>query len=180
MPTDFWMDAIAALRDLKPIVMLAEESRFRIHEPGFDLSYPWPEYEALTSVFAGASATELMEEVDQQLRRLAPGALRIRYTTNHDETAFRGTPAELFGGVDGAQAAFVLMASVAGVPLLYNGQEVGSADRTDLFDKDPINFDQNPADPAVLSTALVSAYAASDALRRPAATRSWRRKKTMS
>ena len=53
-------------------------------------------------------------------------------------------PPVLFGGLEGARAASVLMTTIDGVPLLYNGQEVGVAEPLPLFEKRPIDWDQNP------------------------------------
>ena len=85
---------------------------------------------------------------------MPPGGMRMRFTTNHDETAWDNPPVTLFGGAAGARAAFVAMALLPGRPLLYNGQEVESPQKLGLFVRDSIAWDQ-PArrrGPRLLST----------------------------
>ena len=70
------------------------------------------------------------------------GGRRLRFTTNHDETAWDQPPVTLFGGPSGARAAFVAMALLPGVPMLYNGQEVESPQKLGLFVKEPVAWGQ--------------------------------------
>ena len=49
----------------------------------------------------------------------------VRYLTNHDVNSSDGTPLELFGGKKGSMAAFVVVAYMKSVPMIYNGQEIG-------------------------------------------------------
>src|SRR5437870_2533162 len=70
------------------------------------------------------------------------GGMRLRFTTNHDETAWDNPPVTLFGGASGARAAFVAMALLPGRPLIYNGQGVESPQKLGLFVRDPIAWDQ--------------------------------------
>ena len=70
------------------------------------------------------------------------GGMRMRFTTNHDETAWDRPPVTLFGGAAGARAAYVAMTLLPGRPLLYNGQEVESPQPLGLFVRDPIAWGQ--------------------------------------
>jgi len=54
------------------------------------------------------------------------GSHKLRFTSNHDECAWNDTPIGLFGGKDASMSAFVITAFMGGVPLIYNGQEVGN------------------------------------------------------
>lgn len=145
VPGDFWREAIAELRDIKPVLMLAEWGEAEIHQYGFDLSYPWDTYRALVATFEGEPVSHFVEAVEAELDALPEGAERIRFTTNHDETAWDAPPVALFGSPDGARAASAAMMLLPGVPLLYNGQEVGSTAQTSLFERDPLAWDENPA-----------------------------------
>jgi glycosidase len=53
----------------------------------------------------------------------------VRYTSNHDVNGSDGTPLELFGGEKGSMAAFVVAACMKSVPMIYNGQEIGTSYR---------------------------------------------------
>ena len=73
---------------------------------------------------------------------MPPGGMRLRFTTNHDETAWDNPPVTRFGGAAGARAAFVAMALLPGRPLIYDGQEVESPQKLGLFERDPIAWNQ--------------------------------------
>jgi glycosidase len=139
VPMEFWAEAISDLRSIKPVLMLAEGADPELHSAGFDLSYSWTFYHGLKDVFREESAQSIGEWLleDSALPR---DGLRMRFTTNHDETAWDATPIELFGGAPGARAASVIAYASPGVPLLYNGQEVGSTVQLGLFEKDNIDW----------------------------------------
>jgi glycosidase len=140
VPDSFWQEALPALRAAvpRPILLLAEWGDVRMHEFGFDLTYGWDGYARLKAVWDTASAAAFVAAEVADLQALPPGAMRLRFTTNHDETAWDAPPLDLFGGVAGARAAFVAMALLPGRPLLYNGQEVESPVRLRLFERDTI------------------------------------------
>lgn len=144
VPHDFWAEAIAALREVKPIMMLAENEEPAIHNAGFDLTYAWPEYAKLKEVWNGNPVSELAALVQRVEEELPEGARRLRFTTNHDETAWDAPPPALFGGQEGAQAAFVLTATLPGVPLVYNGQETGVEETVPFFEQTPYDWSQQP------------------------------------
>ena len=145
VPLDFWEEAIAAVRAIKPVLMLAEGEEPELHDVGFDLTYSWRLYGQLKEVWnEGAPASTFVEVVQEQQEAFADDALRLRFITNHDETAWDAPPVELFGGQQGSQAAAVATLLLPGVPLVYNGQEVGSAQELPLFEKEAIIWEQNP------------------------------------
>jgi glycosidase len=122
VPTDFWEEARAELEKVKPdIVMLAEADKPELLVHAFDLDYSWSIHSTLTDVFQGrktAAAFRAVWETDQA--KYPRGSLRMRFSDNHDERraiARFGEPAAL--------AASVLMFTLDGVPMLYNGMEVG-------------------------------------------------------
>ena len=121
-PADFWEDARRDLEKVKPdIVMLAEAHEPALMVNAFDLDYAWPFYKTLAAVFTGgAPATALRESWEQERARFPKGALEMRFTDNHDE---RRAIARF--GERGALAAAALVFTMDGVPLLYNGMEVG-------------------------------------------------------
>ncbi len=144
VPFDFWKDAIAAVRQVKPVLMLAESEDPGLHRVGFDLTYAWPFYQTLKAVWEGAPVSELRTLVREVDAALPEGAHRLRFTTNHDETAWDATPPQLFGGQEGARAASVLAHTLPGVPLLYNGQETGQDSPVPFFEQTAYDWSQNP------------------------------------
>jgi len=150
VPDDFWREAVPALRAAVPrkILLLAEWGDLKMHRFGFDLSYAWDSYHRLKAVWRGARADTLVRSELAELARMPAGGTRLRFATNHDETAWDQPPVILFGGAAGARAAFVAMALLPGRPLLYNGQEVESPQTLRLFYRDPVEWSQPGADSA--------------------------------
>jgi cyclomaltodextrinase len=122
VPTDFWEEARRRLTRVKPDIFLLAEA----HEPAllrtaFDADYAWPMYHALKDALIGqrpASAVRAAWEEEQ--RQFPRGALHLRFSDNHDERRAIG-----FFGERGALAASAFVFTADGIPLLYNGQEVG-------------------------------------------------------
>jgi glycosidase len=142
VPDDFWREAVPALRAVRPILLLAEWGDLRMHGLGFDLTYGWDSYHRLKSVWRGEPAASFVEDEIEELRRMPAGGGRLRFTTNHDETAWDAPPVTLFGGPAGARAAFTAMALLPGTPLVYNGQEVESPQQLGLFVQEPVAWDR--------------------------------------
>lgn len=144
VPDDFWREAVPALRAAvgRRILLLAEWGDLKMHRWGFDLTYPWESYSSLKGVWKGAPAAAFVQRELADLAAMPSGGARLRFTTNHDETAWDKPPVTLFGGAAGARAAFVAMALLPGRPLLYDGQEVESPQRLRLFYRDPIAWTQ--------------------------------------
>jgi glycosidase len=93
------------------------------------------------------------------------GKHKIRFTTNHDESAWDSSPFTLFNGKWGALAASVPAIFMGGVPLIYSGQEVGRASTTPFFTKSPINWAANP-DMLVAYKQMMQIYVNSEAARK--------------
>lgn len=148
VPDDFWREAMPQLRAAGATLLLAEWGEPKMHELGFDLTYAWDSYHRLKAAWKGEPASVFVEREVDELRRIPEGGARLRFTTNHDETAWDDPPVTLFGGVDGARAAFVIMALLPGPPLIYNGQEVESPQKLGLFVQEPIDWARPDADVA--------------------------------
>ncbi len=144
LPDDFWREASPALRAAvpRPILLLAEWGDLEMHRVGFDLTYAWDSYSRLKAVWRGAPAATFVVRERADLDAMPAGGQRLRFTTNHDETAWDKPPVALFGGSAGARAAFVAAALLPGRPLLYNGQEVESPQQLALFERDTIVWGQ--------------------------------------
>ncbi len=148
IPDDFWRECITALRASVPrrILLLAEAGELEMHRSGFDLTYGWDAYSRLKAVWRGAPADSFVRGELVVLDSMPPGGMRMRFTTNHDETAWDNPPVTLFGGSAGARAAFVAMTLLPGRPLLYNGQEVESPQKLALFERDSVVWRQPRAE----------------------------------
>jgi cyclomaltodextrinase / maltogenic alpha-amylase / neopullulanase len=138
VPTDFWEQVRTELAQVKPdIMLLAEASKPELFVKAFDADYAWPLMRTLDNVLIkGASASNLRASWEESQRQFPRAALHLRMTDNHDEPR-----AVSRFGVRGALAASALIFTLDGVPLLYNGMEVGDATESGgaaLFDKAPI------------------------------------------
>ena len=138
VPTSFWEEARAELSKLKPdIIMLAEASKPDLLLKAFEIDYAWPLHGALNNVLLnGAPASELKRSWDESIGQFPRDALHMRISDNHDEAR-----AVARFGIRGALAASAFMFCLDGVPLLYNGMEVGDATESGdpaLFEKMPV------------------------------------------
>ncbi len=138
VPTDFWEPARAALTQAKPdIFMLAEADAPELLVKAFDVDYAWSFYHALAGVLQeGKSAATISDSWRETAARYPRGALRLRFADNHDQ---RRAIARF--GEAAALAANALMFTLDGVPLLYNGMEVGDTTESTapaLFEKLPV------------------------------------------
>ncbi len=147
VPDDFWREAVPALRTTVPrrILLLAEWGDLKMHRFGYDLTYAWDSYSSLKKVWRGAPAVTFVRRELTDLAAMPPGGMRLRFTTNHDETAWDQPPVTLFGGSAGARAAYVAMALLPGRPLIYDGQEVESPQKLGLFVRDTVAWNQPQA-----------------------------------
>jgi cyclomaltodextrinase len=138
VPTDFWEQARTELEQVKPeVLLLAEASKPDLLVQAFDLDYAWPLHSTLNDVLIrGAPASEFRRSWEESRGQFPQGALHLRISDNHDEAR-----AVARFSIRGALAASVLMFTLDGVPLLYNGMEVGDATESGdpaLFEKMPV------------------------------------------
>ncbi len=146
VPFDFWQQAIDTLNAVpnRNLVFLAEGSRADHFQAGFDLNFAWDFYGKVKDVFNGQPANELFATHVLEYSNVPAGQHKLRFTTNHDQSANENTPMVLFHGKQGALAASVATIFMGGVPLFYSGQEVGRMAKVPFFSKSPINWNENP------------------------------------
>jgi len=147
VPNDFWAEARPALDSIKQVFMLAEWQ----DEPGhfrscFNANYAWKWKDVTKDIADGKQNAQSLDTLLRFLNGFYPtGYAQLHFTQNHDENSWNGTETELYG--DAADVFNVLAFTWQGMPMLYNGQEDGLAQRLAFFSKDPIqwkNFDKTP------------------------------------
>jgi glycosidase len=169
VPFDFWATTWQQLKALpnRELILFAEGSRTDHFDAGFDLAFGWNYYGSMQNVFSGQSVQTLHNTHAADYADLAPEKHWVRFTTNHDESAWNQTPISLFNGKSGALAASAATIFSGGVPLIYGSQEVGHAAPIPFFSNTTINWNQEPALLAAYQN-LLNFYRSSPAARRGA------------
>jgi glycosidase len=139
VPVDFWETAHAELEKVNPQVIILADAGAKpaLLSKAFDLDSSWALVNTLDLVMSSVEPANYMQESWQHTFQQFPrGALHLRFTDNHEVTR-----AVVRYGMDGALAAQVMMLTLDGVPLFYNGMEVGDATESSdpaLFEKMPV------------------------------------------
>ncbi|MCX8010433.1 MAG: alpha-amylase family glycosyl hydrolase, partial [Ignavibacteria bacterium] len=144
VPLDFWEELRAELDKIKPIFMLSEGTLPEHHLKAFDMTYSWNIYDILEDLVNGKTDPSIVIDILNKEKFTFPkNSLRMRFNENHDK--LRAT--KVFG-VDGAFITSALINTIPGVPLFYNGQEIGDSIYPSLFEKYSIPWksrnDTNP------------------------------------
>jgi cyclomaltodextrinase / maltogenic alpha-amylase / neopullulanase len=140
IPTDFWEQIRTELIRVKPeIMMLAEASKPELFVSAFDIDYSWPLLSTLKDVFMQkAPASSIRRSWEESRDQFPKSALHMRVADDHDEDR-----AVVRYGLNGTIAVSALMFTLDGVPLIYNGMEVGDSSESNggaLFNKRNISW----------------------------------------
>lgn len=144
VPVDFWKQAIDSLSDIpgRDLVMFAEGAKKELLGAGFDLIFGWNFYGKLKDVYTSdASVSTVVSANAADYTNVPSGKHILRWISNHDQNAWEDTPVNIFEGQQGALAAFVVTAYMGGVPLIYNGQEVGFNTKLPFFQNSGTKID---------------------------------------
>ena len=139
VPTSFWEELRPQLKQVRPdALLLAEASKPELMRSAFDLDYGWPLLGTLNHVMEeGEPATRIRQTLEEQAAKFPVGTRHMLISDDHDERR-----ATVRFGAQGALAA-ALVFTLPGVPMLYNGMEVGDATESggpELFDKVHIDW----------------------------------------
>lgn len=147
-PFDFWKEAIDTLRNKTghKLIMLAEGTRKNHYEAGFDYIFGFRTFETLKRIYKSNRGVNFIDSLNiSEFQGASEKQGVVRYTSNHDVNGSDGTPLELFDGERGSLAAFTVVAYMKGIPMIYNGQEVGTPYRlTFPFTSKNIQWSNNP------------------------------------
>ncbi len=138
VPVNFWEAARAELEKINPHVLIIADAGGKpsLLTKAFDMDYSWNLFSALNSVMDSVSPASMFRQSWEHTQQQFPnGALHLRFTDNQSETR-----ATVRYSTRGALAAQVLMLTLDGVPLFYNGMEVGDATESG----DPAMFEKMP------------------------------------
>lgn len=171
VPFSFWKKAVEELRaiDSHQLLLLAEGDREDHFKAGFDYVFGFNIfYQLKDQVFKDKKPVAIIDSVNNYdySNVIRPSQRVVRYVSNHDVSAYEGTPVELFESKRGAMATFVAAAYMKSVPMIYNGQEIGYPKRLEFFTSTPIDWSN--ADEEILEEykSILEFYNESNAIRR--------------
>lgn len=137
----FWVRCIPELRKMKNIFMLAEGDKPILHTDGFDASYTWNDFNMIKLIAAGKRKASDFDSVIIKTDTLFPAnALRMFFTSNHDENSWNKADFETTPGASHAPFAVLTQTMKRSVPLIYSGQEEPILRAVKFFDKDTMAF----------------------------------------
>ena len=139
VPTDFWEMAMSDLRLTHPDMFTLAENNDKAQEltaSAFNMYYGWDLQNTMRKLAKGEiNVDDLWSFFEQQDTLIRKEAIRMNFTSNHDENSWNGTEFEWFGEEGAATyAAFTYI--IPGMPLIYTGQEFGNHKRLEFFEKD--------------------------------------------
>ena len=140
VPVGFWNAAVRQLKRTKPdLFMLAEAEETNLFDEGaFDACYAWEMHHLMVDVAQQRTrVTALRDYIYADRGRYPRSAMRLAFTSNHDENSWSGSEFDRFGDAREAMAVFSFVVP-RGLPLIYTGQEVGYDHSFAFFDRDPI------------------------------------------
>ena len=141
-PLAFWINArVQASAVKQDLIWLAETEDINYHE-AFDISFTWRWMHATEEYLKGQKDFSALPGTLEFYKDDFPAdAVRMWFTSNHDENSWNGTAFEKYGNY--VKALTVFNFTYAGIPLIYSGEESGLNKRLKFFDKDPIEWNEN-------------------------------------
>ena len=148
IPNDYWTSTIPELKNYKSgktITMLGEADftdATRLFGTGWDYDYAWwfQETALWKTVGSGSNAGSLKEVCDKLVNDNRYSDLdRMTYLTNHDVNMNHNVKlSDMYG--DNKYAFTVVIFTLYGMPLIYNGQEIGGEQILNYFTDSKIDW----------------------------------------
>ncbi len=139
VPIEFWQEAAEELHRIKPdVFMLAEAEEDNLFDRAFNMSYQWNIHHIMVDIAKGARRVwDLRNAIHRERAKYPREAMRLSFTSNHDENSWNGSHQMRFGAaLDVMTAMTFVMPST--MPLIYTGQEVGYDHSFEFFERDAI------------------------------------------
>lgn len=141
VPDDFWKDCITTLRKEKNIFMLGEGDKPELNVDGFDATYTWNDFVMFKKIAKGErKASDFDSALNKTDKEFPKNALRMFFTSNHDENTWNEADFNTTPGESHAPFAVMTQTVKRSVPLIYGGQEEPFLRAIRFFDKDTITF----------------------------------------
>lgn len=139
VPIEFWQEASYVLHSIKPdIFFLAEAEELNLFDRAFDASYAWEIHHMMCDIAGGARRVwDLRNTLYSDREKYPKSAIRMMFTSNHDENSWSGSEFTRFGAALEIMTALTFLWE-ASLPLIYTGQEVGYDHSFEFFDRDTL------------------------------------------
>ncbi len=139
VPIEFWQEAAKVLHAIKPdVFMLAEAEELNLFDRAFDMGYAWEIHHMMCDIANGERRVwDLRNTLYVDRTKYPASAMRMMFTSNHDENSWSGSEFTRFGASLEVMTALTFLWEAA-MPLIYTGQEVGYDHSFKFFDKDHI------------------------------------------
>jgi len=137
VPVEFFNRALAELKKVKPLFMLAEAEKHELFQAGYDMQYAWEGHHLLNKIAKGeANAGDFGKYIKKQESLLGVEDFNMNFVTNHDENSWGGTLGERMPNSKELFTSLTYL--MPGMPLIYSGQEYDLDHRLKFFEKDQI------------------------------------------
>ena len=139
VPIEFWQEVSSLLHAIKPdVFMLAEAEELNLFDRAFDMCYAWEIHHLMCDIAKGERRVwDLRNTLYADRTRYPESAIKMMFTSNHDENSWSGSEFTRMGDALKTMAALTFVWEAA-MPLLYTGQEIGYDHSFEFFDRDPI------------------------------------------
>ena len=137
VPIEFWREVSSELHAVNPdIFMLAEAEQENLFERAFDCCYGWELHHLMVDVARSHQRADAIKRyLYNDSSRYAQWAMRMLFTSNHDENSWQGTEQAIFAEALDVMRVFSFVAPST-MPLIYTGQEVGYDHQFEFFERD--------------------------------------------
>ena len=138
---EFWLEARTELEKTKILFWLAEADGIdhANYYQAFDAIYTWTWMHKTATFYKDHWAPDSLKNILYHYNSIGDkDAIKLWFTSNHDENSWNGTEYEKYG--DAAQAFAVHSFTWSGIPLIYSGQELPNLKRLEFFEKDVIEW----------------------------------------
>jgi glycosidase len=139
---DFWLEARTELEKTKTLFWLAEADAMDHagYYQAFDAIYTWTWMHKTEEFYKQHQGVDMLKNILYQYNAAGNNnAIKLWFTSNHDENSWNGSEYEKYG--DAAKAFAVHSFTWDGIPLVYSGQELPNLKRLEFFEKDLIQWD---------------------------------------
>jgi len=138
---EFWLEARTELEQTKTLFWLAEADGIdhANYYQAFDAIYTWTWMHKTATFYKDHWSVDSLKNILYHYNSIGDkDAIKLWFTSNHDENSWNGTEYEKYG--DAAKAFAVHSFTWNGIPLIYSGQELPNLKRLEFFEKDVIEW----------------------------------------